>query len=120
MPHIFTDWQAAYAERGLPTFPVNPIADGGKTKKPGVRNFDRFGLKASRQIAEQFTLKLRDSNGLGCMAGRRNKLTIIDIDARGAEADRMIAEAQRLANGRSRFIVRTGARWVSPLLSTQR
>lgn len=103
MPQIFSDWQAAYAERGLPTFPINPIADGGRRKLPSVRHYDRIGLRASQQLA----LKFIDANGIACMAGARNKLTIIDIDARGAEADRLMADAQRLY-GRSRFIVRSG------------
>jgi hypothetical protein len=101
MPQIFADWQAAYAERGLPTFPINPIADDGKL--PSVRHYDKIGLRGSQQLA----LKFRDTNGIACVAGPRNKLTIIDIDARGAEADRLMAEAQRLY-GRSRFIVRSG------------
>lgn len=110
MPQIFTEWQAAYAERGLPTFPINPIANNGKSKVPGVRNFTSFGLRASQQIAEQFTLKLRDTNGIACVAGAprgKLRLAIIDVDARGAEADRLTADAM-LTYGRSRFIVRTG------------
>jgi hypothetical protein len=103
MPHIFTEWQAAYAERGLPTFPVDPIADNGRRKLPCVRGYDKVGLRGSQQLA----LKFLNTNGLACMAGRRNRLTVIDIDARGAEADRLTAEAMR-EYGQSRFIVRTG------------
>ena len=103
MPRIFSDWQGAYAERGLPTFPVDPIADGGKTKKPCVKHYDKIGLRASQQLA----LRFLDTNGLACMAGARNRLTLVDIDARGAEADRLTADAQCMY-GRSLFIVRTG------------
>jgi Bifunctional DNA primase/polymerase, N-terminal len=103
MAQIFSDWQAAYAERGLATFPINPIADGGKRKLPAVCHYDKIGLKGSQQLA----LKFFDSNGIACVAGPRNRLTIIDIDARGAEADRIMSEAQ-CTYGRSRFIVRTG------------
>lgn len=100
--HVFGEFQREYAERGLPTFPVL-IADGGKTKRPGVKHYERVGLKGSQQLA----LKFRNTNALGCVAGRRTRLTIIDIDARGAKAERLMGEAQRLY-GRSRFIVRTG------------
>jgi hypothetical protein len=41
------------------------------------------------------------------MAGSRNKLTVIDIDARGAEGERLLADVQREV-GDARFIVRTG------------
>ena len=73
------------------------------------RHYDKIGLRASQQLA----LKFIDTNGIACMAGARNWLTIIDIDARGAEADRLMAEAQRLY-GRSRFIVRTGRDGLHP------
>jgi hypothetical protein len=109
MPHIFTEWQAEYAARGLPTFPVNPIADD-RRKLPNVRGYDKFGLNGSRQLALKFQNKNRDTNGIACMAGARRgmlRLVLIDVDARGAEADRLAADAQRL-HGRSRFIVRTG------------
>ena len=103
MPEIFSKWQAEYAVRGLPTFPIDPIADGGKTKRPNIKHYDKIGLKGSQQLA----LKFRDTNGLACMAGARNGLTLVDIDARGAEADRLMADVQCLY-GRSRFITRTG------------
>ena len=109
MPHIFTDWQEEYAARGLPTFPVNPIAPDGR-KLPGTRGYGKVGFRGSRQIALKFSDK--DTNGLGCMAGVRRGpshlvLALIDIDARGAEADRLVADVQ-LLYGPSRFIVRTG------------
>jgi len=63
----------------------------------------RRGMRGSQQLA----MKFRDAIGLGCMAEARNRLTRIDIDARGAEADRLTADAQ-CTYGRSRFIVRTG------------
>jgi hypothetical protein len=48
--------------------------------------------------------KFPDADGLACMAG---SLTVIDIDARGAEGERLLADVQREV-GESRFIVRTG------------
>ena len=109
MPHIFSDWQHEFAARGLPTFPVNPIADGGR-KLPGVKGYGKVGLHVSRQLALKFCDK--ETNGLACMAGALRGpshlvLALIDIDARGAEADRLVADVQ-LIYGPSRFIVRTG------------
>jgi hypothetical protein len=109
MPHIFSDWQEEYAARGLPTFPVNPLAPDGR-KLPGVRGYGKVGLRGSHQIALKFHDK--DTNGLACLAGVRRGashlvLALIDVDARGAEADRLAADVQ-LIYGPSRFIVRTG------------
>lgn len=39
--------------------------------------------------------------------GHRNRLTVIDIDARGAEGERLLADVQREV-GNARFIVRNG------------
>jgi hypothetical protein len=103
MPQIFTEWQAEYAARGLPTFPINPIADGGKTKRPSVPGYTNVTLDLSRQYAFKFT----KAKGIACMAGARNRLLLIDVDARGADADRLAADAQ-CRYGRSRFITRTG------------
>lgn len=103
MPQIFAAWQAEYAARNLPTFPIDATIDNGSRKVPRVRHYQKIGLPASRQMV----FKGLNAPGIACMAGPRNKLTIIDIDAQGAEADRLMAEAQRLY-GRSRFIVRSG------------
>jgi hypothetical protein len=62
-----------------------------------------MGLPASQLLA----LKWGDAEGLACMAGSRNRLTVVDIDARGAEGERLLADVQGEI-GRSRFIVRTG------------
>ena len=103
MAQTFATWQGEYAARHIPTFPINATADNGSRKIPGVTNYQRMGLPASRQLV----LKGLDADGIACMAGARNKLSVVDIDATGAEADRLMAEAQRL-HGRSRFIVRSG------------
>jgi hypothetical protein len=62
-----------------------------------------MGLPASREMV----LKFPDADGLACMAGHRNKITVVDIDARGAEGERLLADVQREL-GEARFIVRTG------------
>jgi Bifunctional DNA primase/polymerase, N-terminal/Primase C terminal 1 (PriCT-1) len=95
----FATWQPEYAARGLATFPLR----SDDRKRPAVGNYNRMGMNASRQLA----MKWGDAEGLACMAGSRNKLTIIDIDARGAEGERLLADVQREA-GEARFIVRTG------------
>lgn len=96
----FAMYQPQYAAIGIPTFPLSIT---NQRKRPMVRGYDRLGLPGSRQLV----MKGLDGDGLACMAGARNKLTVIDIDARGAEGERYVADAQR-EYGRSKFIVRTG------------
>jgi hypothetical protein len=52
-------------------------------------------------------MKWGDAEGLACLAGPRNKITVVDIDARGVEGERLLADIQSEI-GPSRFIVRTG------------
>lgn len=100
MTGAFSQWQPRYAAIGIPTF---PFVASGERKRPLVRGYDRIGLPASRQLV----MKGLDGDGLACMAGARNKLTVVDVDARGAEGERLLADAQR-DFGASRFVVRTG------------
>lgn len=100
MTGTFAQFQPRYAAVGIPTFPF--IATE-KRKRPLVRGYDRIGLPASRQLV----MKGLDGDGLACMAGERNKLTVIDIDAPGDEGERLLADTQ-CSYGASRFIVRTG------------
>src|SRR5450432_3659416 len=99
MAGTFATWQPEYAARGLATFPLR----SDDRKRPAVSNYNLMGLRASRQLV----MKWADAEGLACMAGRRNKITVIDIDARGAEGERLLADVQREV-GEARFIVRTG------------
>jgi Bifunctional DNA primase/polymerase, N-terminal/Primase C terminal 1 (PriCT-1) len=94
----FLECQSQYAEVGLPTFPIS-----ASDKRPRVRGYAHMGLVASRQLAMEGI----DGDGLACMAGKRNRLTVIDIDARGVDGERLLAEAQR-DFGASKLIVRTG------------
>lgn len=96
---VFASWQPEYAARGFATFP--PRSDD--RKRPAVGNYNRMGLPASRQLV----MKWGDAEGLACMAGPRNKLTVVDIDARGAEGERLLADVQREI-GTAKVIVRTG------------
>jgi hypothetical protein len=69
----FREWQGQYAARGIPTFPIGP------NKKPMVSRYNRFGLPASAAIAQKFP----DAPGIGFMAGKRNGITIGDVDEVG-------------------------------------
>jgi Bifunctional DNA primase/polymerase, N-terminal len=100
MPQIIAQWQPRYAAVGIPTFPL--VANDDR-KRSFVRNYLRMGLPASHQLV----MKGLDADALACMAGQRNKLTLIDIDAQGSEGERLLADTQ-CSCGRSRFIVRTG------------
>lgn len=50
----FADWQPAYAEHNIPTFPV--LRD---VKKPAVTGYLRMGLPASRALVARFGLSMR-------------------------------------------------------------
>jgi len=70
---FFADWQADYAAHDIATFPV------GSDKKPLVSRYNRFGLRASSAIARRYP----DAPAIGFMAGRRNRITIGDVDEVG-------------------------------------
>jgi hypothetical protein len=101
MAGIFAQWQPEYAARGLATFPHD--ASNVDRRKPTVSNYRTMGLPASRQMA----LRFPNADGFAFMAGARNRITVLDIDARGAEADRVLADAMR-RYGQARVVVRTG------------
>jgi Bifunctional DNA primase/polymerase, N-terminal/Primase C terminal 1 (PriCT-1) len=96
MSGIFRKWQPRYAERGIPTFPLD-----GESKKPRVTNFGKMGLPASCRIAEKPNLAA--ANGIGFMAGPRNKITVLDIDV----ADERVAADAFARHGEPAIIVRT-------------
>jgi hypothetical protein len=77
----FEYWQADYAAHGIATFPVEfiPRADGRLDKKPMVSRYNRIGHRASFAIARRYP----DARGIGFMAGRRNGVTIGDVDEVG-------------------------------------
>jgi hypothetical protein len=68
----FATWQPLYEEAGIATFPVDAAR-----KRPSVGNYHRGGLPASRDWAKKFS----DANALGFNCGKRNGLTVLDIDA---------------------------------------
>lgn len=78
----FAAIQAAYAERGVATYPVGP------DKMPAISHYTKVGAPASAQLA----IKFLDLPAAGFCAGRRNRLTVVDIDSTD---DRLVAEVQR-------------------------
>jgi hypothetical protein len=96
MSGIFGKWQPRYAERDIPTFPLD-----GETKKPRVTNFNKIGLPSSRQLAEKPNLAA--ASGIGFMAGPRTKITVLDIDV----PDERVAADAFVRHGEPGIIVRT-------------
>ena len=94
----FLDWQAEYASKNIATFPVAITAEG---KKPLVRHYQRIGLPASAQIARRFA----NAQGIAFMAGPRNSITVLDIDAPG---DKPLHQALD-QHGETPIIVRTAS-----------
>ena len=78
--------QAAYAQHGVATYPV------GADKLPAVRGYAKVGAPASMQLA----LKFRTIEAAGFCAGRRNGLTVIDIDSTD---ERLVQEVERRFGG---------------------
>jgi Primase C terminal 1 (PriCT-1)/Bifunctional DNA primase/polymerase, N-terminal len=73
--------QAAYALHRVATYPLS--AD----KTPAVRAYDRIGAPYSARLV----LRFPDATAAGFCAGRRNGLTVIDIDSTD---DRLVDEIQ--------------------------
>nr|WP_298196742.1 bifunctional DNA primase/polymerase [Novosphingobium sp.] len=94
---IFSIWQPEYEAAGLVVFPVN-----GDLKKPVVGNYLKAGFRASREWAGKFP----DADALGIACGRRNRLTVLDVDA---PDERLLADAMAMVGGESPVIVRTAS-----------
>ena len=72
MSGIFAGAQAVYAEHGVATFPV------GGNKKPLIKCYPRIGRPGSAQLAQKYGA----ASGLGFMTNARNRITLLDYDAR--------------------------------------
>ena len=72
MAGAFSMWQPLYEEAGIATFPVDATH-----KRPSVGIYGRAGLPASRSWAKKFG----EADALGFNCGKRNGLTVLDIDA---------------------------------------
>ena len=94
---VFGDWQPQYAEAGLVTFPVDITH-----KKRAVGGWQAAGRKAS---ADWAATKFADANALGIVCGKRNRLTVLDIDE---PCENLLADAMARF-GLSPLIARTAS-----------
>jgi hypothetical protein len=94
----FRNWQPEYAAHNIPTFPVQIEPD---RKKPMVSNYCRFGIPASTGISRKYP----DATAIGFMAGKRSRLTILDVDTTD---ERVLADALN-RHGQTPLIVRSGS-----------
>ena len=93
---VFGEWQPQYAEAGLVTFPVDITR-----KAPAVGNYLKAGLPASNHWATKFA----DVTAPGIVCGKRNRLTVLDIDE---PCENLLADAQTRF-GASPVIARTAS-----------
>lgn len=93
---IFSQWQPAYAERNIPTFPCHG------DKKPAVKNYQQFGLPGSKQLIGRFA----SAEALGFMCGKRTGVTVLDVDATD---ERVLADAID-RHGTTPIVVRTASK----------
>ena len=93
---VFGEWQPQYAEAGLVTFPVDI-----DRKAPAVGNY----LKAGRKASAEWAAKFANAPALGIVCGKRNRLTVLDIDE---PCENLLADALALF-GPSPLIARTAS-----------
>jgi len=94
MKGVFSQWQPRYAERDIPTFPVN--AD----KKPAIRRWNQITLGGSSRLAQRF----QQADAFGFQLGPRSQITALDVDSQ----DEVILADALSDHGDTPFIVRTG------------
>jgi hypothetical protein len=92
----FAEWQPAYCERGLATFPI-------VGKRPAVRNWQRIGCRASFELASQG--RFGSAEAFGLSAGARSGITALDIDS----ADERLLVAALDRHGNTPIVVRTAS-----------
>jgi hypothetical protein len=95
MSGIFSKWQPEYAERGIATFPI------GEAKKPGIRGWQKVGLKGSCALAAKF----KDADALGFITGRRSNVTVLDIDT----TEEQVAADAIARHGQPAIVTRTAS-----------
>jgi len=91
----FSEWQPIYAERGITLIPCSP------NKAPLVKNPQKFGRKASREIADEFS----NASAFGYYCGKRNGITVLDVDTTD---ERVLSDAM-YRHGQTPIVVRTGS-----------
>lgn len=96
----FAEYQSQFAAHRIATFPVR-IDESGKV--PAISHYDKVGVRASAQLV----LKFPDAEAFGFMAGTRSGITVLDIDARGREGEKLLARKEA-EYGEARVVVRTG------------
>jgi hypothetical protein len=92
---VFSEWQPVYAEHGIATIPCD------ETKRPLVRNPQKFGCKASAEIAAKFS----DAQAFGYYTGPQSGITVLDVDT----PDESILAAALARHGQTPLLVRTGS-----------
>ena len=55
---VFAEWQPAYDEAGIVTFPVDAVA-----KRPRVEHYNKIGRRGSAQLAVEFERALPEFPG---------------------------------------------------------
>ena len=89
----FVALQRAYAAHRIATYPLT------QEKTPAISGYDRVGIAGSHQLA----MKFPEATAAGFVAGRRNRLTVIDIDS----TDERLAQEIQARFGTTPFQVRT-------------
>ena len=110
---VFPIWQPRYAARGIATFPVRIIErENGKTDKvPATKGYLRTGIQGSAELARKFA----HIDALGFACGRRNRITVLDIDT---EDENVLADAQS-RHGSTPLIIRTASHEMARVVQAQ-
>jgi hypothetical protein len=91
----FALWQSHYAEHAIATIPCD------QSKRPLVKNPEKFGRSASAEIAAKFSA----ASAFGYYAGTRNGISVPDVDT----TDEKVLATALGRHGASPIIVRTGS-----------
>jgi hypothetical protein len=92
---VFSNHQPVYAAHGVATFPVT------QDKIPAIRGYSRVGLPGSAKLAQKFP----SAGALGFIAGRRSRITVLDVDTTN---EKVLSDALA-RHGKSNLVVRTGS-----------
>lgn len=95
---VFAEYQPLYARHNIPTFPVQI---GPDRKKPATMGYDRVGIPGSCQLA----MKFPEIDAFAFMAGKRTRLSVVDIDS---PDDDLLRDTLR-RYGETRIITRTAS-----------
>jgi Primase C terminal 1 (PriCT-1) len=77
----FSSAQPVWAEHGVATFPVT------QNKVPATKGYMRVGLLGSAKLAQKFLY----APALGFIAGRRSRITVLDVDT---EEENVLSDAR--------------------------